>query len=195
MKIKLLTRFKSSLISVMIFSLFFSVSSWADQAVNIDSIDDSNRKEGIEQNIGADKKPKRQFEIPAYARVFSTESSFADAKDDLLEAVANHGLVVSYTSHAKTMLDNTAAVSSVLSAVYANAEILLFCKADLSHKLVAANPHNIVLCPYSIAIYVLSDEPERVYLSYRSVEASDEKIKALTKPIEDLLIEIIEEII
>jgi len=146
-------------------------------------------------NSFADKDSKKDVEIPEYAKVFSTEASFEDAKDDLLEAIASNGLVISYTSHAKSMLDNTAAVSSINKTVYADAEILLFCKADLSHKLVAGNPHNIVLCPYSIAIYVLNDEPERVYLSYRTVPASDEKIKALMKPIEDLLINIIEEVI
>lgn len=135
------------------------------------------------------------IKIPNYARVFSTEGSFEDAKDDLLEAIASNGLVISYTSHAKTMLDNTAEVSSVKGSVYSDAEILLFCKADLSHKLVAGNPHNIVLCPYSIAIYVLTAEPERVYLSFPSVQTSDEEIKALTKPIEELLISIIEEVI
>ncbi len=145
--------------------------------------------------ILADQNTKKALEIPEYARVFSTESTFEDAKDDLLEAIASNGLVISYTSHAENMLANTAAVSGVTKPVYENAEILLFCKADLSHALVAANPHNIVLCPYSIAIYVLTGEPERVYLSYRTLEVGNEKIKALTKPIEDLLITIIEEVI
>lgn len=140
-------------------------------------------------------KKQSLIEIPKYVNAFSTESTFGDAKDDLLEAITSNGLVVSYTSHAKTMLDNTAAVSGVTKPVYNNAEIILFCKAGLSHELVAGNPHNIVLCPYSIAIYVLTNEPERVYLSYRRVETSDEKVKALTKPIEDLLIKIIEEVI
>lgn len=140
-------------------------------------------------------KESKNIVIPNYAKVFSTEATFEDAKDDLLEAIASNGLVVSYISHAKTMLDNTAEVTGVEKSVYADAEILLFCKADLSHKLVAENPHNIVLCPYSIAIYVLNTEPEKVYLSYRTVEVGDDKIKALTKPIEDLLINIIEEVI
>ena len=155
--------------------LLFSVSSFADT----NKIVTENQK----------------IEIPDYAKVFSTEATFEDAKDDLLEAISSNGLVISYTSHAKTMLDNTAEVSGVEKSVYADAEILLFCKADLSHKLVAENPHNIVLCPYSIAIYVLSTEPDTVYLSYRSVEIGDDKIKALTKPIEELLIKIIEEVI
>jgi len=162
------------------FSWLFTVNSFADTSNDI-------------KEQTADK--KLSYKIPKYARVFSTEASFEDAKDDLLEAIESNGLVISYTSHAKTMLDNTAEVSNVKNSVYSDAEILLFCKADLSHKLVAGNPHNIVLCPYSIAIYVLSEEPERVYLSFPSVQTSDEEIKALTKPIEDLLISIIEEVI
>ena len=143
-------------------------------------------------------KQAQKFDIPEFANVYSTESTFEDAKADLLEAIEDNGLVISYTSHAENMLANTAEVSGVTKAVYENAEILLFCKADLSHALVAANPHNIVLCPYSIAIYVLNGESEKVYLSYRSFQtlrSKDENIKSLTKPIEDLLKKIIEEVI
>ena len=154
------------------------------------SFADQDAKQSTEQS-----NKQSPIEVPKYVNVFSTESTFSFAKEDLLEAITSNGLVVSYTSHAKTMLDNTAAVSGVSKAVYENGEIILFCKAGLSHELVAGNPHNIVLCPYSIAIYVLTNEPERVYLSYRRVETSDEKVKALTTPIEDLLIKIIEEVI
>ncbi len=169
--------FKFFLLILIMSPIYLFVNSFADQDVSKDS----------KQNQG--------IEIPEYARVFSTESTFEDAKDDLLEAIGGNGLVVSYTSHAKSMLDNTAAVSGVTKSVYDDAETILFCKSGLSHELVAGNPHNIVLCPYSISIYVLTDEPERVYLSFRNVPVSDEKIKALTKPIEDLLIKIIEEVI
>ncbi len=165
----------SSLIAI---ALFFYKPAYFENTVNL------NAKEAA-----------GQFPIPSYANVFSTEAEFQDAKDDLLEAIEENGLVISYTSHAKTMLANTAEVSGVTEAVYKDAEILLFCKADLSHKLVAGNPHNIVLCPYSIAIYVLTAEPERVYLSYRKVATSDEDVIKLTKPIEELLIKIIEEVI
>ena len=130
-------------------------------------------------------------EQASYVKTYSTESSFDDAKDDLLMAIEGHGLVVSYTSHAQEMLDRTAEVAGVTTPVYDRAEIILFCKADLSHKLVAANPHNIVLCPYAIAIYTLHQKPETVYLSFREPEASE----ATTKPIRQLLVDIIEEVI
>ena len=137
----------------------------------------------------AAKKPA--VKIPEFASVYSTEGKFSDAKEDLLASIEGYGLVVSYTSHAKTMLENTAAVAGVTTPVYDDAEIILFCKADLSHALVAENPHNIVLCPYAIAIYVLHSEPERVYLSFREPEAS----VAATKPIRELLVKIIEDVI
>ena len=187
------TFLKLFLICVIATPVFYIVNSFADQGLVKDTVKGITKdtvKDAAKENTD-----KKQIKIPEYAHVFSTESTFEDAKDDLLEAIASNGLVISYTSHAKTMLDNTAAVSSVTKSVYENAEILLFCKADLSHKLVAGNPHNIVLCPYSIAIYVLVDEPETVYLSFPKPLASDEEIKALTKPIEELLINIIEEVI
>jgi len=165
-------------------SIFFAIALFLFKFSYINNANDLHAKE-----------ESTKFTIPSFANVFSTEGEFEDAKDDLLEAIEENGLVISYTSHAENMLGNTAEVSGISEAVYNNAEILLFCKANLSHALVAGNPHNIVLCPYSIAIYVLKKEPERVYLSYRKVETSDESIQKLTKPIEELLIKIIEEVV
>ena len=133
----------------------------------------------------------KKNEYPEFANVFRTESSFADAKEDLLAAIRAEGLVISYTSHAKTMLENTSKIAGVTTPVYDDAEILLFCKADLSHALVGANPHNIVLCPYAIAIYVVHNEPEKVYLSFREPDARVPEAKA----IKALLVSIIEEVI
>ena len=126
----------------------------------------------------------------SFVKVFSTEARFEDAKEDLLMAIEERGLVVSYTSRAKTMLDRTADVAGVTTPAYDNAEIVLFCKADLSHKLVAANPHNIVLCPYAIAIYTLHGKPDTVYLSFREPEASE----PATAPIRKLLVDIIQSV-
>jgi uncharacterized protein (DUF302 family) len=124
-------------------------------------------------------------------KVFHTESGFEDAKEDLLASISENGLVVSYTSHAKAMFERTAAVTGQKIPVYDDAEIILFCKADLSHDLVTADPHNIILCPYAIAIYVLHAEPNRVYLSYREQDES----QAVTKPISELLTRIIADVI
>ncbi len=124
-------------------------------------------------------------------RIYSVEADFADAKQDLLDAIADKGLVLSYTAYAKAMFDRTANIAGGKKPVYDNAEIVLFCKADLSHDLVQAAPHNLILCPYAIAIYVLHKEPKRVYLSFRE----QDKSQPVTKPITELLQQIIDDVI
>jgi len=127
----------------------------------------------------------------SFVNIFSTEGSFDDVKEDLLSSIADSGLVISYTSHARSMLENTAAVAGITTPIYNEAEVILFCKADLSHKLVQANPHNLVLCPYAISIYVIHKEPNRVYLSFREPPKNIPE----TKAIKQLLIDIIEEVL
>ncbi|HHJ20153.1 MAG TPA: DUF302 domain-containing protein [Gammaproteobacteria bacterium] len=130
--------------------------------------------------------------IIGMAKVYSVKSDFESAKDALLDAIQGRGMVVSYTSHADAMLGRTAGAVGATELVYKHAEILLFCKADLSHNLVAASPHNIVMCPYSIAVYETKDEPGVVYYSYRS--ADDSKIPAV-KLIQKLLDSVVNEAI
>ena len=106
-------------------------------------------------------------EVIGPALVYSTEGEFEDVKADLVDAIESRGLVISLTSHASTMLERTAEVVGVTEPVYAMAEIVMFCRAAYSHALVAASPHNIVLCPSNIAIYSLRQDPQRIYLSMR----------------------------
>jgi hypothetical protein len=59
-----------------------------------------------------------------------------------------------------------------------------------------ADRHNIVYCPYIIAVYTLPGEENRVYLSYRRLQGngSDVSRRALAS-VEALLDEIIEEVV
>ena len=101
------------------------------------------------------------------ALVYSTEGNFHNVKSDLVDAIESRGLVISYTAHAANMLERTAEAVGALAKAYDNADILLFCKADLTYDLTIANPHNLVLCPYSVSIYTLANKPHTVYLSIR----------------------------
>ena len=57
-----------------------------------------------------------------------------------------------------------------------------------------ADPHNIVFCPYIISIYVLPNEPNKTYVSYRKPEPVGTRAsKASLKEVEKLLRSIIEE--
>lgn len=121
--------------------------------------------------------------------VYSTDSDFNDTRDNLVFAIESRGLVISYVSHASDMLERTAEAVGVTTPVYQDAEILLFCKADLSHALVAANPHNITLCPYGIAVYSLTDEPGQSFIAIQKPYSEEPALQ----PITELLVGIIEE--
>ncbi len=123
------------------------------------------------------------------AIVHTTDNDFEWAKENLLTAIANKGLVLSATLHAATMLNRTGPDLGFDKQVYKEAETYLFCKADISHKLVAANPHNIVLCPYAISVYTLTDQPGVTYYSYR--EPYDKE--AAYAPVAELLESIVQE--
>jgi uncharacterized protein (DUF302 family) len=51
--------------------------------------------------------------------------------------------------------------------VFVHAEVLEFCSASLSRRVMEADPHAIAFCPYTIAVYELPGESGTVYVSYR----------------------------
>ncbi|RUM93451.1 MAG: hypothetical protein DSZ28_08410 [Thiothrix sp.] len=126
------------------------------------------------------------------ALVYQAEMDFEDAKLNLLDAIEAEGMVISSTSHAQTMLDRTAESINGKGNIYDKAEIIQFCKVDLSHKLVSANPHNLVLCPYSIAVYSLKTDPKRIYFSYRAPYLDEPVVKDIQKLLDQLILEAID---
>jgi uncharacterized protein (DUF302 family) len=93
--------------------------------------------------------------------------SFAEVKEALVMAIENRGLVINYTSHIADMLARTGADIGSGRKVFAQAEIIEFCSAGLSRKMLEMDPHNIVMCPFAISIYTLPNEANTVWLSYR----------------------------
>ncbi|MGF1547862.1 MAG: DUF302 domain-containing protein [Thiotrichales bacterium] len=132
--------------------------------------------------VCADSQPKKI----GPAVVFETSKSFTSAKSDLLLAIEGRGLVVSYTSHAQEMLERTADAAGAKQPVYDKAEIVLFCKSDLSHQLVAANPHHIVACPYAIAVYNLHGQAATTYISYREPAGNEPAFQAIDTLLEEI---------
>lgn len=124
--------------------------------------------------------------------VYEFEGDYETAREDLVSAIKSRGLVISYTSHAKTMLDRTANAVGIKDSVYpTGAQIILFCKANTSHKLVQANPHYVALCPYAISVYDIQGAEGKVFFSYRKPPAGIKEYEA----VEDLLKGIINEAI
>lgn len=94
-------------------------------------------------------------------------SSFADARDAVVMAIENRGLVINYTSHMADMLNRTGADIGATREIFGQAEIIEFCSASLSRKMMELDPHNIVLCPFAISIYTLPGEKNTTWISYR----------------------------
>ncbi len=101
------------------------------------------------------------------ALVWTVQGDFRDIKQDIVTTIEAKGLVVSYTAYAANMLARTSEAIDDAKAVYDQGESILFCKADLSHELARQDPHNIVLCPYSISLYTLVEAPNTTYVSIR----------------------------
>ena len=137
--------------------------------------------------------PEQPLQAKVYsgALVYEVSGDFADIEQQLVETIEDQGIVISYISHAGAMLKRTADSVDDSKQVYDNAEILLFCKAEIAHLLARENPHNLILCPHAIGIYSLKSEQNKVFLSIRR---APEGVKAYQAVI-DLLVGIIEEII
>lgn len=127
--------------------------------------------------------------IPAHAQEWrtaqSTKGNFADTRDAVVMAIENRGLVLNFTGHISEMLERTGSDLGHARRIYEQAEVLEFCSATLSRQMMEADPHEIVNCPFTIAVYSLAGQPETTWVGYRK---ADGKSKAL---LEKLLQDII----
>lgn len=111
---------------------------------------------------------------PAWAEsplvIHSVKGKFDDVKANVEFAIENRGLVVNNVSHVGEMLERTGKDLGDAKRVFVKAEVLEFCSAQVSRQVMEADPHTIAFCPYTIAVYVLPQEPDKVYVSYRRPE-------------------------
>lgn len=99
-------------------------------------------------------------------RTYSSQESFEDVIDNLKTAIIDRGLLVSGTLHVSEMLNRTAADLGFAQR-FVKAESVEFCSALMSHKMSRAAPENIAICPFTIAVFVTAEDPQRVRLAYR----------------------------
>ena len=98
-----------------------------------------------------------------------TPSRYADAREALVDAIENEGLVPSPPSRFGDMLARTGAALQQPAPVYADAEVMHFCSARIAWQLARENPINAAQCPLSMAIYTLPGETGVVHLAWRTV--------------------------
>jgi len=122
------------------------------------------------------------------------QGSFEDVKDDVEMAITGRGFVINNVSHVGEMLARTGQDLGNARKIFVKAEALEFCSANLSRKMMATDPDNIVFCPYIISIYVLPEKPNEVRVAYRKLQVvgSPAAQKSL-REVNALLAEIIKE--
>jgi len=131
----------------------------------------------------------------SYMKHHVIDSSFEFAREDIEMAITDRGMVINNVSHIGNMLARTGKDLGG-KKLYEKAEALEFCSSVISRKMMEADPHNIVFCPYIIAIYTLPGEKDKVHISYRrpSIVGSSESQKSL-KAVDKLLEDIVGEVV
>ena len=111
---------------------------------------------------------------------------FAQALENLEFAVTGQGLVINNTMHIGEMLARTGEDLGH-EPVFGQAESVAFCSAQLTYRMLRADPRNITVCPYTISVYTTAAEPDRIYLAYRSPALLGEGAEAVEADIAELL--------
>jgi uncharacterized protein (DUF302 family) len=111
------------------------------------------------------------------AVTYPFEGSFEDATFAVESAIVGRGLVIDYVSHTGEMLNRTAADVGSDVELFGAADIFLFCSAQLSRKVMEADPMNIAHCPYGIFV---AERAGDVMIGYRQYPDGDmQEVQAL----------------
>lgn len=126
---------------------------------------------------------------------YYVEGKFENVSEDIKLAIQNRGLVIDHTSHINDMLVRTGKDLGTTKQVFVEAQAYSFCSADVSRKMMEADPHNIAYCPYVIAVYVVPQEPKRVYVTFRRPEppTGNANSRKALRQVEELLDGIVRE--
>ena len=99
--------------------------------------------------------------------VYEAGDSYEFVVENVKNAIINRGLLVSEVLHIADMLDRTGEDLGFTETVYLQAESIEFCSAQMTYRMTLADPGNIAICPFNVAVYVLADQPEQVYVAFR----------------------------
>lgn len=137
--------------------------------------------------------PLTALAAEGYTVLFKAQGSYQDVRDNLQMAIEGKGLKITNTNHIADMLDRTGKDIGETRKVYENAEQFEFCSATISRHMMEADPHAIVMCPYSVVVYTVPND-KTVYLAYRKPAATkNPALKKTLVELEELLTGIIKD--
>lgn len=113
-------------------------------------------------------------------RTYRIAGEYPFYREMLEDAITSEGLVINATGDIAGMLDRTGADLGDGTRLYQQAESFEFCSAIYSRKMMQADPHSIVFCPYVIAIYELASDPGTIYMGFKRMPHAEDPSIALT---------------
>jgi uncharacterized protein (DUF302 family) len=129
----------------------------------------------------------------SYTALFKAQGEFQDVRDMLQIAIEGKGLKITNTNQIAGMLDRTGKDIGETRKVYENAEQFEFCSATISRQMMEADPHSIVMCPYSGVVYTIPND-KTGYLAYRKpADTKNPSLKKTLVELEKLLTDIIKD--
>lgn len=128
-----------------------------------------------------------------YAVIFKAHGTYQEVRDQVQSAIEGKGLKINTTHKISDMLDRTGKDIGASKRVYENAEQFDFCSAEISRKMMEADPHAIAMCPYLISVYKLPQD-KHVYISYRRPAVSkNQRLKKVLVEVDKMMADIIKE--
>ncbi len=103
---------------------------------------------------------------PAVVR-YSKAAPYEEVREDLEFAIQNRALKVDLTSRIHSMLQRTGKDLGDATPLFEDAQAYSFCSAKISRAIMAADPHNIAFCPFTIVVYAPRGESGTTYVAYR----------------------------
>ncbi|PVB63497.1 DUF302 domain-containing protein [Labrenzia sp. 011] len=110
--------------------------------------------------------------VPEGVTAYEVDGAFEDIRFDLENAIVNRGLVIDYVSHISDMLARTGDDVGGKKQIFANAQAMLFCSANLSRKVMEADAANIAYCPYTVFVYETPEQAGKITVGFRQLSAT-----------------------
>lgn len=127
-----------------------------------------------------------------YVKTIEDDDDYASIKENVEMAITDRGLIISGELHISEMLNRTGKDLGFNKNIYKKAEGIEFCSAKISHAMAQVDPSNVAMCPFTIVISQLNDDPDKINLSYRYVPLQGDGA-AVEKQIQQLLQGIVDE--
>ena len=122
-----------------------------------------------------------------------SEQSAEDSLFALEQAVIGKGLKIAYHSHFGDMLARTREDVGSDKVLFTKADLLVFCSATLTRKMIEAEITDISFCPYTIFVFERPEEPGASYVGFRRLSGPEDGPDSPKGIIDAMLTEIAQE--